>query len=41
VNYKRLEPKKWVKVKEWKDAKAAEKMILEAFQLYKEEFHTT
>jgi inorganic pyrophosphatase len=41
VNYKRLEPKKWVKVKEWKDAKAAEKMILAAFQLYKEEFHTT
>jgi inorganic pyrophosphatase len=41
VNYKRLEPKKWVKVKEWRDAKAAEKMILSASQLYKEEFHTT
>jgi inorganic pyrophosphatase len=41
VNYKRLEPKKWVKTKEWKGADAAEKTILSAFQLYKEEFHST
>ena len=40
VNYKRLEPKKWVKIKEWGDAKAAEKLILSAYQLYKEEFHS-
>jgi inorganic pyrophosphatase len=39
VNYKRLEPKNLVKIKEWGDAKAAEKLILSAFQLYKEEFH--
>lgn len=40
VNYKRLEPKNLVKIKEWGDAKAAEKLILSAFQLYKEEFHS-
>ena len=39
VNYKRLEPKNLVKIKEWGDAKAAEKLILSAFQLYKEKFH--
>lgn len=36
LSYKRLEPKKWVKVKGWKDARTAEKMILLAIQLYKE-----
>lgn len=40
VNYKRLEPKKWVKTKEWEGANAAEKTIVSAFQLYKEEFHS-
>jgi len=40
VNYKRLEPKKWVKIKEWGDAKAAENLIFSAYQLYKEEFHS-
>ena len=24
LNYKKLEPKKWVNVKEWRDSKAAE-----------------
>jgi len=41
VSYKKLEPKKWVKVKEWQNADAAEKIIMAAFQMYKEEFHTT
>ena len=40
VNYKRLEPRKWVKIKEWKGSNAAEKTIDSAFQLYKEEFHS-
>jgi inorganic pyrophosphatase len=34
VNYKRLEPKKWVKPKEWRDAKAAEEIIVSAMELY-------
>jgi len=38
VNYKRLEPKKWVRVKEWMDAEAAEKMILSASQCTKKDF---
>jgi inorganic pyrophosphatase len=38
VNYKRLEPKKWVKAKEWRGAKAAEEILNSACQLYKEEF---
>ena len=38
LNYKKLEPKKWVKVKGWKDANAAENIILSAIQLYKEKF---
>ncbi len=38
LSYKKLEPKKWVKVKGWKDAKAAEDIILSAIQLYKEKF---
>jgi inorganic pyrophosphatase len=40
VNYK-LEPMKWVKVKEWKDVNAAEKTMLAAFQQHKEESYTT
>lgn len=38
LNYKKLEPHKWVKVKEWKDSPAAEKIILTAMKLYKERF---
>ena len=33
--YKRLEPKKWVKVKGWKNRKEAEKVIMRAIELYK------
>jgi len=40
VSYKKLEPKKWVEVKEWKDANAAKKIIDSASQFYKEEFHS-
>lgn len=38
LNYKKLEPKKWVRVKGWRDAKAAENMVSLATQLYKEKF---
>lgn len=38
LNYKRLEPKKWVKVKDWKDANDACNMILSGIQLYEEKF---
>ena len=38
LNYKKLEPSKWVKVKGWKDATAAEEMIMAAIQSYKERF---
>jgi inorganic pyrophosphatase len=38
LSYKKLEPKKWVKIKGWKDAKAAEDIILAAIQLYKGKF---
>lgn len=38
LNYKKLEPRKWVKVKEWKSAKIAEEIILSAIQLYKQKF---
>jgi len=38
LSYKRLEPRKWVKVKGWKDARTAGKMILLAIRLYKEKF---
>lgn len=41
LSYKKLEPRKWVKVKEWKDAKAAENIILSAIQLYKDKFEKT
>jgi inorganic pyrophosphatase len=40
VSYRRLEPKKWVKAKEWKGTSAAEKIIDSASQLYKEEFRS-
>jgi inorganic pyrophosphatase len=36
LNYKKLEPRKWVKVKGWEDAKVAENIILLAIQRYKE-----
>ena len=38
LSYKRLEPRKWAKVKGWKDARTAGKMILLAVRLYKEKF---
>lgn len=38
LNYKKLEPKKWVRVKEWKDAKVAEEIISLAIQRYKQKF---
>jgi len=36
--YKRLEPKKWAKFKEWRDAKEAKKIINSALDLYKKKF---
>lgn len=36
VNYKSLEPHKWVKVKEWKDAPKAEEIINTAIKMYKD-----
>jgi len=36
--YKRLEPGKWVKVKEWKNAEEAKKAIMHGIELYKKEF---
>ena len=36
--YKRLEPKKWAKFKEWKNAKEAKKIINFALKLYKKTF---
>ena len=36
--YKRLEPKKWAKFKEWKNAKEAKKVINFALKLYKKKF---
>lgn len=38
LTYKKLEPKKWVRVKGWKDAEAAERIILSAMELYKGKF---
>ncbi len=38
LSYKKLEPKKWVKVKEWKNARTAESIILSAIQLYEDRF---
>ena len=36
--YKRLEPRKWVKFKAWKEAKEAKKIIKYAINLYKKKF---
>ncbi len=36
--YKRLEPKKWAKFKEWRNAKEAKKIINFALRLYKKKF---
>jgi inorganic pyrophosphatase len=36
--YKRLEPKKWAKFKEWRNAEAAKKIINFALNLYKKKF---
>jgi inorganic pyrophosphatase len=36
--YKRLEPKKWVKVKGWKDAIEAKKIVEYALELYRKTF---
>ena len=36
--YKRLEPKKWVKFKAWKNAEEAKKIISYAIKLYKKTF---
>jgi inorganic pyrophosphatase len=36
--YKRLEPKKWAKFKEWRNAEAAKKIINSALDLYKKRF---
>jgi inorganic pyrophosphatase len=38
LNYKRLEPKKWVKIKEWKNRETAEKIISTSIRLYYEKF---
>jgi inorganic pyrophosphatase len=39
--YKRLEPRKWVRFKAWKDVEEAEKLIEYAVSLYKQTFHKT
>lgn len=39
VNYKNLEPHKWVKVKEWKDSPEAEKIINTAIKLFQKQFN--
>jgi inorganic pyrophosphatase len=36
--YKRLEPKKWAKFKEWRNAKEAKKIVNSALDLYKKRF---
>jgi len=36
--YKRLEPKKWVKFKDWKDREEAEKLVKYAMDLFKRKF---
>ena len=37
--YKRLEPKKWVRLKAWKDAEGAMKLVEYSINLYKQTFH--
>jgi len=39
--YKRLEPKKWVKFKEWKNSENAKKIVEYAIKLYKKKFQKT
>jgi inorganic pyrophosphatase len=39
LNYKNLEPCKWVKVKEWKDSPVAEKIINTAIKRYREQIN--
>lgn len=36
--YKRLEPKKWVRTKAWKDAREAKTIIMNSIDLFKETF---
>lgn len=36
--YKRLEPRKWVRFKAWKDAEEAEKLVEYSIELYKQTF---
>lgn len=36
--YKRLEPGKWVKVRDWKNADEAKKVIVKGMKLYKKKF---
>ena len=38
VNYKNLEPRKWVKVKGWKSSESAEELINTAIKMYKDRF---
>lgn len=36
--YKRLEPKKWVKFKEWRNAEEAKKIVDHSIKLFREKF---
>lgn len=36
--YKRLEPKKWIRFKDWKDVSEAKRFIKKSIDLYKEKF---
>jgi inorganic pyrophosphatase len=38
--YKRLEPRKWVRFKAWKDAEEAEELIEYSIKLFKQTFHS-
>ncbi len=38
LNYKNLEPRKWVKVKQWKESTVAEKIISDAINGFQERF---
>jgi inorganic pyrophosphatase len=38
LNYKNLEPRKWVKVKEWQDSAAAEDIINRAIKAFQDKF---
>ncbi|MBS7632102.1 inorganic diphosphatase [Candidatus Bathyarchaeota archaeon] len=39
--YKRLEPHKWVRFKEWKNAEEAKKIVNYSIKLYKKKFQST